>query len=277
MFPGWLISPAHRLKLPKRSRDRQLELTEAVYTRSNTIIENALSTGGHLTREELLVELNKANIATDQNRSAHLLARAELEKIICSGATRNNKPTYALFSNRVPQTKELTREVALAQLARRYFVSRCPATLQDFIWWSGLPAGDARQALELVKTDFNPDTIDGKTYWFSSDFSIPQSNLNSVILLPTYDEFTLSYTDRSASISPELESHMTEISDRGVFRPIIVVNGQVVGIWKKTIKKEQILLNLKYFTNQDNRTLKMVEKASEQYKNFIGKKIMIYN
>jgi DNA glycosylase AlkZ-like len=273
---AWLIDLTRtQIKAAQRSRDRQLELTEEEYTKSNTIIEKALSTGVHLSREELLRELNKANIATDQNRSAHLLARAELEKIICSGATRNNKPTYALFSQRVPQAKKLTREEALSQLARGYFASRCPATLQDFTWWSGLPAGEARQALELVKMEFNPETIDGKTYWLTVDFSISQSNLASVLFLPTYYEFMLSYTDRSASIPAELESHMREISDRGVFRSIIVVNGQVVGIWKKTIKKEQILLELQYFIQQDNHTLQMVEKASLQYKNFTGKKIMI--
>jgi hypothetical protein len=273
---SWLIDLTRtQIKATQRARDRQLELTEEEYTKSNTIIEKALSTGVHLNREELLRELNKANIATGQNRSAHLLARAEMEKIICSGASRNNKPTYALFSQRVPQVKELSREEALAQLARRYFVSRCPATLQDFTWWSGLPAGEARLALELVKTEFNPETIDGKTYWLTADFSITQSNHSSVLLLPTYDEFILSYTDRSASIPAELESHMREISDRGVFRPIIVVNGQVVGIWKKTIKKEQILLEHQYFIQQDNHTLQMVEKASVQYENFTGKKIMI--
>jgi hypothetical protein len=273
---SWLLDLTRaQIIAAQNSRDRELELTEAVYTKSNSIIEKALSSGRHLTRDELLEKLNKANIATDQNRSAHLLARAELEKLICSGATRNNKPTYALLSYRVPVTRVLAKDEALAQLARCYFTSRCPATLQDFTWWSGLSAGDARQALELVKTDFSPDTINGRTYWFASGFTIPQSSTSSVFLLPSYDEFTLGYTDRSASIPAELEDYMRKISDRGVFRPIIVVQGQVVGIWKRTIKNDQLLMVLEYFTQPDMHTMHMVEEAATYYGNFVGKKTII--
>jgi len=272
----WLLDlTGAQIKAAQSSRDRELGLTEAVYTRSNTIIEKALINGTHLSREELLAELNKANIATDQNRSAHLLARAEVEKIICSGATRNSKPTYALLSQRVPKTRELTKDEALAELARRYFTSRCPATLQDFTWWSGLPARDAHQALELVKTDFTPETIDGNTHWFTRDLTIPQPSQPSAYLLPTYDEFTLSYTERSASIPVELENHLKEISDRGIFRPIIVINGQVAGIWKRTIEKDQLFIKLEYFTQPDEHTRQMVEQATMHYGYFAGKKIQI--
>ena len=160
----WLLDlSAAQNKAAQSSRDRDLELTEADYAKSNGIIEKALSTGRHLIREELIAELNKAGIATDQNRAAHLFARAELEKIICSGATRNGKTTYALLSERVPKVRQISRDEALAELARRYFTSRCPASLQDFTWWSGLPARDANRALELVKSTFTPETIDGRT------------------------------------------------------------------------------------------------------------------
>jgi hypothetical protein len=273
---SWLLDLTRaQIITAQSSRDRQLELTEALYTKSNTIIEKALSTRKQLTREELLTELHKMGIATDQNRSAHLLARAELEKIICSGPILNNKPTYALLSRRVPVTKALTKDEALAQLANRYFTSRCPATLQDFTWWSGLPSNDARQALEFVKTDFTPDTINGRTYWFTPSFTIPQSSLSSVFLLPNYDEFTLSYTDRSASIPPDLENHMRKISDRGVFRPIIVVNGQVVGIWKRTIKNDQLLMTLIYFIQPDKYTIERIEETAMDFGIFEGKMIKI--
>ena len=40
----------------------------------------------------------------------------------------------------VPLMKELSREEALARLATLYFQSHSPATLSDFVWWSGLAA-----------------------------------------------------------------------------------------------------------------------------------------
>ena len=163
----------------------------------------------------------------------------------------------------------------MAKLTSRYFASRCPATLQDFTWWSGLSANDARQALELVNTDFIHETIEGRTYWFSHDVTIIPSSQPSVFLLPTYDEFLISYSVRRASISVEFENHMKEISDRGIFRPIIVVNGQVLGIWKQTIKKELLVLELEFFTQPDKKIIRLIEDATAHFGNFVGKKIEV--
>jgi hypothetical protein len=270
----WLLDlSAAQIKAAQSSRDRNLELTETVYTKSNNIIEKALRPGRHLIREELIAELNNSGIATDQNRAAHLFARAELEKIICSGATRHGKTTYALLSDRVRKNKQFSRDEALAELARRYFTSRCPASLQDFTWWSGLPARDANHGLELVKSEFTPETIDGRIHWLSPDITISRQNIPSAYLLPTYDEFILSYADRSASISAELEQHMKKISDRGVFRPIIVVNGQVVGIWKRTVQKGILLVEIQPFTTTDQATMDLIAQAVSQYGHFSSKKI----
>ena len=272
----WLLDlTAAQIKAAQSSRDRQLELTEAVYTKSNAIIEKTLSSRGHLPREELIIVLNKAGIATDQNRASHLLARAELEKIICSGTTRNGKTTYALLSERVRKTRQLSREETLAELARRYFTSRCPATVQDFAWWSGLPARDANHALELVKSAFSPDMIDGRTYWFPPDFTIPQKALNLVHILPTYDEFIISYANRTAFIPANLDLHMKEISDRGVFRPIIVIKGQVVGIWKRTIQKDRVIMEIQPFSPLNEPTMSLIDQAVNRYRNFTGKKLEV--
>jgi DNA glycosylase AlkZ-like len=272
----WLLDlTAAQVKIAQSSRDRVLELTEQVYTKSNTIIEKALSNGNQLTRQELIARLNEAGIATQQNRASHLFARAELEKIICNGATRNGKITYALLSERVHKVRRLSREEALTELARRYFTSRCPASLQDFIWWSGLPAKVARYALEQVKSVFSPETIDGSTYWFPADFIFPSLFPTSVFLLPTYDEFILSYTDRRASIPPGLNQYMKVISDRGVFRPLFLVNGQVAGIWKRTIEKDSILVEIQPFSPLDPSIVGLIDLASTHYEFFSGKKIMI--
>jgi hypothetical protein len=270
----WLLDlTAPQIKAAQSSRDRDLELTEAVYSKSNAIIEKALNPGRHLIREELIAELNKGGIDTKQNRAAHLFARAELEKIICSGATRNGKTTYALFSKRVRNVRQLSREEALAELGRRYFTSRCPASLQDFTWWSGLPARDANHALELVKLEFTPETINGHTYWLTPNYPIPGQNIHSVYLLPTYDEYIISYADRSASIPASLQQHMKEISDRGVFRPVIVVNGQVAGIWKRTIQKDTMLVEILPFTPADQVTMELMVQTATQYGHFSGKRI----
>lgn len=268
----WMLAlTAPHVKAFLKSRDKVLEITENIYEKSNTIIENALQGSKHLFREELVNGLEQANIATDNNRASHLLLRAELDGIICNGKIINNKITYGLLSDRVARTKTLTRDEALSQLAIKYFTSHCPATLQDFVWWSSLSVNESKHALEMIKSKLVSETIDNQTYWLTDSFSIPKLNKDSVCLLPAYDEFIISYKDRTASLP--LEIFNKAVSNNGIFRPTIVINGQVRGLWKRTIKKDKIILETEFFQPVSKTTINLIEKAVIQFGNFMNKKV----
>jgi hypothetical protein len=270
----WMLElTAPQIKASLKSRHKELELSEAVFTKSNTIIEKALRSGKHLVREELLAKLGKAKIATDENRASHLLLRAELDGIVCSGATKAGKQTYTLLEERFPKAKPLTKDEALAKLAKKYFTSHCPATSQDFVWWSGLSVGEAKHALEMVKSDFVSETIDAQTYWITNAFSIPKAGKEFVYLLPAYDEFIISYKDRSASLP--LENHNKTVSNNGIFRPTIVINGQVTGMWKRTIKKDNVIVETEFFKQANKTTKSLIEKAAIRFGYFLEKKTEI--
>jgi hypothetical protein len=271
----WMLAlTAPQIKASLRSRHKELELSETVLSKSNTIIERALRGGRQLIREELMAELQKAGIATD-NRASHLMLRAELDGIMCSGAIKGGKQTYALLEERVSEKKPFTKEEALANLAKKYFTSHCPATLQDFVWWSGLSASDARHALEMVKSDFISETIDSQTYWLTNFSSIINTKKDVVQLLPAFDEFIISYKDRSASLP--FANHNKTVSNNGIFRPVIVVNGQVSGIWKRTIKKDKVIVETDLFAQPDKTTKNLIEKASIQFGGFLEKKTEIHH
>ena len=262
----WMLElTAPHIKASLKSRHRELGLDETIVAKSNAVIKRALRGGKQLTRAELIAKLAQAKIATDDNRASHLLGCAELDGIACSGATRNGKQTYALLEERVPKTKSLTREQALAKLAQKYFTSHGPATLQDFVWWSGLPVADAKRALEMVKADFISEKIGAQTFWLT-DFSAPKSVAH---LLPAFDEFIISYRDRSAALADEHFRKM--ISSNGIFRPVIVVNGQVAGLWKRTIKKDSAIVETGFFKQPDKTTRRLIEQAVFRYERFLGK------
>ena len=270
----WMLElTAPFIKASMKSREKELELSAAIFAKSNSIIEETLRGRQNVTREELIAELDKHGIATDQNRASHLLVRAELEGIACSGATRGGKLTYALLEARVSKTKPFARDEALAALARRYFASRCPATLQDFAWWSGLSVGDATRALEMIKADFSSETVDSQVYWLADNRSISNSGKASVHLLPAFDEFIISYRDRSAVLP--FEDRLKAVSSGGVFRPTIVINGQVTGIWKRTIKKDRVLVETELFRQPEDLTRSLIEKAAAEFARFLGKQIKV--
>lgn len=267
----WMIDlTGPRIKAALRSRQKALEITPSIIRKSNIIIEKALMGNKHLTREELVNELKKAKIATDNYRSSHLIVEAELEKIVCNGAIKNKKQTYALLHERVPGTKGLHKDEALAKLAKKYFISHSPATLEDFAWWAGLTFTDAKKALEMIKHGFISETFGSKTYWFTSSFSIPKTSKTSVYLLPAFDEFLISYKERSASLAAD--KNKTAVSINGIFYPTIVVNGQVTGLWSRMINKEKVIVEARFFQPHNKMIKNLVENGVKRFGHFLDKK-----
>lgn len=264
---------ASKIKQNFKSRHRDLELSEEMILKSEKVFEKVISTQGNLTRDELDAELQKVKIITVENQLYHLLFCAELDGIICSGAVKNGKLTYDLLRRRVPNKRTLSRDESLAELAKRYFQSHGPATIDDFVWWSGLSVTDARKGLESVKSGFYSETIDSKTYWFSEQFSGLQHDKFLVHLLPAFDEFIIGYCDRSASLS--LTDNPKAVSNNGIFHPVIVFNGQVIGTWKRTFKKEVVIVSANLFQSPTQFIISVIEEEANRFGQFLNKKTEI--
>lgn len=263
----WMIElTAPQIKASLRSRHKELKLSENIFRMSNKMIEKALSNGQHLTREELKEVFGKSEISIKDNRLSHLLLRAELDGIICSGAIRDGKQTYTLLEERIPKPEPLTKEEALEKLAWKYFSSRSPATMQDFAWWSGLSLMDAKIALEMVKEELVSEMIDSQIYWLAN--ISPMTDRQSVYLLPAYDEFLISYKNRNASFLYVNDKKV--ISNNGIFRPVILVNGQVAGTWKRVIKNDGVIVNSELFMQSDEKTNMLIENEINKYSHFLN-------
>jgi hypothetical protein len=225
--------------------------------------------GNALSRDQVISLLNRSGIRTHDQRASHILMWAELEMVICSGPMVEGKNTYALFDERVRNTKGRTREQSLKALASRYFQSHGPATIADFTNWSGLPPADARRGLELIRKSLCSEQIAGQTYWFKEVNTPLGQNDPEVWLLPAFDEFIIGYKDRCACLQTKHKS--TAIGVNGMFWPVIVVNGQVIGLWKRTIAKGEVSVELKYFSGRkpsDSSVRRAIDDRVEQVRVF---------
>src|SRR5438046_754748 len=121
----WLLAlTAPRVHAANAHYNRKLELDDAVFKCTHTVLANALQGGKQLTRDELASALQQAGIAMEgEQRVTYIIMRAELDGIICSGARRGKQFTYALLAERAPQARSLDRDEALAELTMRYFTS----------------------------------------------------------------------------------------------------------------------------------------------------------
>lgn len=266
----WLLSlSAPQIKATMKSRWKELELDEATCVKSTAIIEKALSGGRHQTREQLMQMLEQAGISAEGQRAAHLMVYAELEQVVCSGVPSGKQQTYALLAERAPATKEPDRAEALAELAWRYFSSRGPATLQDFVWWSGLTITDARIGLEAARSRLASERIAGQEY-FRKDGMPGTANKQPAYLLPAFDELIIAYKDRTATLPHQ---HFSKaVSNNGIFWPVILYNGQVTGTWKRTLKKDKVVVEPQYFNPPAQTALSAVQRAARQYAGFLGLK-----
>ena len=239
----WMLAlTAPRVNQALAYYNRKLELTPAVFKKSHSAIGRALRGGKHLTRLELKEVLERAGLrAVTGQRLGHLMAQAELDAVICSGARRGKQFTYALVEERVPPAATLTRDEALHELSRRYFTTRGPATVHDFAWWSGLTIADVRRAIAIAGDALRRTDSEGRTFWSAADAPAPPKARRSVHLLPNYDEYFIGYKDRSA-IGGRIRSTKPVTGGNALIAHVIAVNGELVGGWKRIPDKGQVVV-----------------------------------
>ena len=226
----WLQAlTAPRVQRIAASYNRRLELDARTLTRGTGIVERALGDRQHLTRTELSERLRRERLPVTGQRLAHLMMHAELESVICSGPRRGKQSTYALVSERAATASLLSRDEALATLARRFFTSHGPATIRDFVWWSGLTTADAKRGLEMNRA--TREDVEGLTYWTVGPRARGAVRDRLAYLLPIYDEYLIAYRDRVAV--PHWPPGVTSAAAAGVtFQHALVIAGQVAGTWR---------------------------------------------
>jgi hypothetical protein len=244
--------------------DRQLGLDATVMTRAMGIIERALGDGGCLTRIELGAHLTRAGLPGKSTHLAHIVMHAELDGVICSGPRRGKQLTYMLLADRAPQARRLQREEALAELARRFFQSHGPATVRDFVWWSGLPTGDARRGLEM--NGAKSVEVDGIRYWTVGRAARlrPRSQI-TVLLLPIYDEYLVAYRDRFV-VSHSLYSWARDVG----IRQSLVIGGQLAGSWRTLPRSDSIALEVEAERRLSPAERRALARAVARYRRFLG-------
>ena len=249
------------------ARSNGIDIPESLYTKANDHFCKILEGNNHLTKQELGDEMVKAGIIPDPAAVGYLITRAEQEGIICSGNDKEGKFTHALLEERAPMAKELPREEALALLARKYFRSHSPATLDDFVWWSGLSLTEARQAVALIDSELVEDKFASQSFFVHQQWKKRMRSCDVLHFLPPYDEYLISYKDRTAAM--DKENHPKAFNNFGIFYPVILHNGRIVGNWKKMVKRGAISIETSFFEEYRKPDNEQIEKAADRYKRFI--------
>ena len=266
----WLLQlTAPRVHALSAGYHRKLGLDAATFGRSNAALARALQGGHRLTRSELGRVLRAGGVDDTGLRATFLILRAELDAVVCSGGRRGKQLTYAAFDERVPATRPLRRDEALAELTRRYFLSHGPARPQDFAWWSGLTVADARAGVAMVGADLGHARIADQSYWFAPARATPRLATPVVHLLPNFDEYVVAFRDHTAIFDRRLARDLG--AREGLLaNHLVVLNGRVVGGWRRTLARTEVVLAARLLVPFDDDARAALDQAVERYGRFLG-------
>ncbi len=243
----------------------RLGLDEDHLVKARRVVVEALEKEGCLTRGALKERMEAAGVPVDKSRGVHLLWRIGQEAISCFGPRQGKEYTFVLLDDWVRNRRDLTREEAISEATRRYFTSHGPATAQDFAWWSGLRMKDVRAG--IASADLVEDTIDGATYYTGPDHATAAED--GVYLLPSFDEYMISYKDRSAIIDPA-DIELVNRGLNGMFSPIVVIDGRIEGTWKRGLKANTVTVTPSAFADFTKKTAKGITSEAARFGAFLG-------
>jgi len=278
---GWMVRlTGPRVKNFCRPYHRQLGIDTAMLKRSKKIMIRAMEGGASLTRMELAALLRAAKMDTSDMRMNFLLMDAELDGLICSGPRKGKQFTYALLEERALGQVDLDGDAALAELTRRYFRSRGPATEADLAWWAGMTLGQARRGLEMVGKELERIRIGEVEYWWdgaagaepwgakrgvAAGGSTGTEAMKEVVLLPGYDEYAVGYKDRASIVPAE---HVKQ-TFHGL-RPVVLVRGRVAGMWKRRVEKGKVVVEVSALDKWSKATVQGVKREVRRFEGFAG-------
>jgi hypothetical protein len=277
----WMLKfNAPKVRALSRPYHRQLGIDAAVLKKCKTLLTSALEEHRRLTRPQLAEVLRKGKIATDEARLGHLLMEAELDAIICSAGRIGKQFAYRLLdftasqNGRDPQPKTFNDDEAIVELARRYFPSRGPATIQDFAWWAGLTLTEARKGLDGMRTNLESVELNGLVYWFvptnPSSLESPaatSTSLDGTHLLPAFDEYTVAYKNREDVLNPR-DAAACSFG----LKPIVVHKTRVIGTWQRSIEKGKAVVEINTFARVKPAPARALAAVLKKYDQFVRKK-----
>lgn len=236
---AWVLSiTGERQQRQAASIHRREGIDADEVARAASAVRAALSGGNRLTRKELFEVLEAGGVSTAGQRGYHVLVHLSLRGLVCQGPVvpRDNGPTREQY---LVLTEEWITDAATpadphAEMFVRYIASHGPAGPRDFAWWSALPLGVARTAAEAASDRLTLVSEGPEPQYIAESVPAFDAAAPEVVALPPFEEYYLSYIDRTVPCAPEFLKAIGP-SMNGIVRPILVARGEVVGVWTHSV------------------------------------------
>jgi hypothetical protein len=245
------------------TRWQQIGLAPAFLDRCLAALPAVLADGPR-TRAEVVAGLDEAGIPLefdDPQAAYHVLLYASSVGLVCRGADRGRRATFALIDQWLPGAPAGPRgDDALAELARRYFLAFSPATAADFTTWSGLAGA---RAMRLIRDELTPVDVHGRAGYRLGDVELA----SGVRLLPAFDNYLIGYRER-LFIS---EAERARVYQGGMIRASVLVDGRIAGMWQVVSDT----LTITPFEALTARTRRAADRDAADVARFLGRPLAV--
>jgi hypothetical protein len=269
---GWMLSLTSARSLQAAStRFRALGLDQPTLDKAERVARAALAGGRSLSREEFMTVLAENGIAPDGQRGYHIIFYLTQLRLVCWGPTGGTQQSLVLVDEWISRPRMLTRDEALREFALRYFTGHGPATVRDLAWWSKLTLADARAGIAAAGDALTELTLGETSYLIATselDAAATSRAGNRVQALPGFDEYLLGYQDRALQLAAEHSQRIVPGSN-GIFLPLIVAKGRVVGTWRRVARSQSGNVEPDYFAAASAADQKGFARAGRAYANFV--------
>jgi hypothetical protein len=264
---GWLLDlTGPRVRRVTGQQLRTVHgLDERAIDRAVAAVTEALAGRGQLTRSQLADELRERGIEGNGQMLMILLAHAELDGLICSGAVVDGEHTYALMAERVPAPRRLDRAEALAELALRYFTGHGPATERDLAYWATLTLTDVRTGLHQVRDRLHSFHHDGRTFWHAPADPPNGPQEPAGHLLQLLDETYRGYQDSRWVLDAAGAVPRTREAAIGM----ALIDAQLVAGMRRTITRDHVRFDLRPYRPLAPAEIDALDQAAERYGQFL--------
>jgi hypothetical protein len=228
--------------------------------RAVAVIEGSLAADGPLTRAQLAERITAAGVRTEGQALVHILLLASLRGHVVRGPMIGAHHAYVLVRDWLGAPPgPFDRDIALAELARRYLAGHGPADDRDLAKWAGLPLRDARRGLNTIAGELSQRDdgladlakrgaagrarVAGKqagpaaaaSASLASPASASPASAAPVTaggepaprLLGPFDPLLLGWASRA----PVLGGHQGVVTVNGLFRAFALVGGKAAATW----------------------------------------------
>ena len=264
-----LLGQAMDAKALKRRAD--LGISDDDHDNVLNFLRNELAAKEPMTRAEIGEALRSADLPWEGQITPHLLRTASLLGLTCFGPDRDGEATHVLIDNWLPQADPPPDPAA--ELARRYLNAYGPATQSDFRWWTGLPATDARQAIQSIASELVEVNVDGQPMWISAEAS---TRIGEVLAAPTdalrvlgpFDPYILGYAKRDLDVPDHLLKRVN--AGGGMIRSCVLLNGRLVGTWNRTRRTRSLSVTVSAFESLSEDALANLDSEFAELARFLG-------